>query len=274
MRKNKTPLTWEQIVQSCENSTVIQGIIVMADPHEQYFKVQIGYRKDETPIFGFLPFSEFSIQNLILTHTSTNDTGIITLGKDAIFAIGRTIDVCIDGILTNGIYLSRKKIQLNPFNNFKIHDEVICTITSIHHPYVFVDIGNGIVALNRVHDLSSCRYNNVANWFKIGDKFPAIITEIGDDKRITVSRKAYFQKHSSDYDDIKEDQAILCRVASPIDNGRNGWFVEMTPLAFGIMDTKEEMDFHEGDEVICFIQKITPRLDGKIAYHLKFISIV
>lgn len=271
MRKErKQLLTWDEIVQSYEDHTVVRGKIIMADPNEQYFKVQIGYKEDETPILAILPFSEFSIQNLTLSKTSEINTNTFSLGKDAIFSVGKWIEFYINSIISpEKIYLSRKATQVIPFHNLQEGQEVICTITSINHPFVFVDIGKGIVALNMVQELSSCRYENVANWFNVGEKFPAIITEIGIDKRISVSRKEYFLKHASDYDDIKEDQTRICRIATPIDNG---WFVEISPLVFGIMDTKEKMNFKEGEEVICFIKKINNRFDGKLAYHLKFVA--
>lgn len=263
-RESKKLLTLEEIKQSFSEQTLISGQIIFADPNDKIFKVLIGQNEDQSPIYGILPFDEFSVQNFNLIKPDPKNPNQFILGKDAFFSGGKWINCYIISMNNNNIYISRKMTQTIEFYNLEVGQEVNCEITSLNHPYTFVDIGKGIVALNLIQDLSITRYTDVKNWFNVGDKFSAIITDIQPNKRIFVSRKAYFEKHSLN-ETIKINQILPCRIADKI---AGGYFVEITPLISGIMDT--EKTFQEGQNVLCYVKRITKRNNGKIAYHLTF----
>lgn len=260
-------LTMPELEKCFKDKILISGKILSADPDEQIFKVLIGYKEDDSPILGILHFNDYSLQPQELLKPDPIYPNRNLLGKDAIFSGGNWINCFITRISEN-IYISRSLTQTS-YCNLKIGQEVICTVTGLHHPSTFVDIGNGIIALNTIQELAVTRYEDVNNWFEIGEKFPAIITEITPDKKIFVSRKQYYKKHTPDI--IKEHEMRICRICNPT---YNGYFVEIDALTSGIMDAEANLNFSEGDEVVCFVQKITQRIDGKTHYHLKFCNLV
>lgn len=261
-KKLAQPLTLEEIQQSFVEQTVISGQIISANPYQKIFKVLIGRNKDRSPIFGTLSFDDYSIQHFRLLEADTSNPSNFILGKDAYFSIGNWIKCYIISMNNNNIYLSRKETQLITFQNLQIGQEVNCKVTTLNHPYTFVDIGNGIIALAPINELSLTRYTDVKNWFNIGDKFSAIITNITPDKKICVSRKAYIEKTTYNKK-ILPEEIIPCRISNKLDGG---YFVEITPLISGIMDTEEILD--EGSYVLGYVKKVKELKNGKIGYQL------
>ena len=260
-KTKKKLLTMPELERCFESKISISGKMLSADPDEQIFKVLIGYKDDDSPILGILHFNDYSLQPQELLKPDPLYPNRNILGKDAIFSGGTWINCFITSISEN-IYISRTLTQAHSYHNLKVGQEVTCTITGLHHPSTFVDIGNGIIALNIIQELAVTRYENVNKWFEIGEKFPAIITEITPDNRIYVSRKQYFMRHTPDI--IKEHEMRICRICNPI---ASGYFVEIDPLNTGIMDAEANENFSEGDEVVCFVQRVTKRTDGKTHYH-------
>lgn len=264
-RKTNILLTKEDIYKKFEDQATVTGQIVFADPIAEIFKIRIGKNDDETFIEGILPFSEFSVQNLRLLTPDPNNIHKNILGKDAFFAAGQWIKCDIISISNDIIYLSRRSRQIIPFHNLQIGDEVNCTVTALKHPLTFVEIEHDFLALNCIKDLSNTKYSNIEKWIKVGDQFKAIITEITPDKRIFVSRKAFFDKYYSNI--IRTGQMVMGTVGQKVDGG---YFVELTPSIAGIMDVDENQTFYEGQNVLCIVNRKNRLPNGNMAYHLEF----
>lgn len=219
-------------------------------------------------IWGILPFDEFSIQPQKLIKPDLFDPALDALDQAAVFSVGKWIAAKITSMSSGKIYLSRKRNQQKTFEHFLIGQSVICQVTSLAGFAAFVDIGEGIVAIAHISELSVTRYKDINKWLHIGEKFLGIITSISEDGKIIVSRKEYHLGHDIS---LNRNQAILAKVGSPLPDG-TGYFVEITPSISGIMNSERDVEFEEAQEVICCVRRYVVLNNGNIGYKLSFVG--
>lgn len=224
-----------------ELNLTVSGKIISYDATNRKFLVEVQTNwKDEKIILAEMPFEEFSFQNVILT----NSRGELTI--DAVKAKGLKFEANVMEVSSKKIIISRKRAQEEATKKMKCGKYVSATIVSVCPYAVFCDIGNGIIAMNHISELSKIFYNCISKWVSVGDTYMAKITSI-DGTKFTISRKEYYDDISK-YSEYSVGQVVECRVGRRVENIFSpGYVLEITPGFNGIMDTGR---FYEEGEVI------------------------
>lgn len=242
------PLTFEDVRNCMHSHTPLSGRIIAADPHTQSFSVELD--SAQFPMFGTLPFSDFSVQDSDFMADNTY------LSKYARHQVGKAVVAYVTSC--EPIKLSRIERQQHAMSFLKEGQPVLCKATHYSKFGVFVElddqIGSGLTALCPHSNLSLVRYSDISKWISIGETFPAIIKSISQDGKINVSRKEYYQISSS-YENYSVDQIILCKVGPALSDGI-GYFVEVNPGITGILDLPNlDLKLYEGMYISAVITK-------------------
>lgn len=165
--------------------------------------------------------------------------------------VARVVSIPSEGL----IELDRKHLLLDTIETLKnkIGTVITATIENIVCYGIFVDIGNGVRSLCHIRNISKCRYKNIRNILKNGEKVLVKIMDFDPySKRFIVSRKDAYERRTFN----KFDKTVVM-VADEIDR-KDGYYVEIDPATSGIMDKYPEMpDLKMGDYCYASVKKDT-----------------
>lgn len=149
------------------------------------------------------------------------------------------------------IIVSRKTVQKEFIDNLTIGEVIDAEIYKITNFGLFVNLGEGVIALLPITNISKARINFPNKWFSIGEKIKVKITDISFDPiRITVSRKEIYSDPCYERGDI-----IKVRISRIHDD--ISYFVEINPGCTGIMDifNLHVSEIYEGQTVNAIVKK-------------------
>lgn len=167
--------------------------------------------------------------------------------------IGRYVITEIENINSDGtIELNRSRIMERTVNY--LSENIGATVEAIVKevvPYgAFIDIGNGVVTLLHVRNISISRMRNVCTYLKRGNKIKVVIESFDSKKcRFKTSRKAAYKKEQ-----LLVGSVVLVSTKEPV--GYDGIFVEYNPATRGIMDIPPNVKFKEHQKVFCYIKGV------------------
>ena len=135
--------------------------------------------------------------------------------------------------------------------------EIVNGIVKSIQPYgAFVEIGEGIVGLLHVQNISVARIKTPEERFKIGQNINVVIKSIEENTgRITLSYKELLGTWQENIETFHEGD-IVTGIAREIEKNNNGIFIELKPNLVGLADYKPNIDY--GKDVIVNIKKIIP----------------
>ena len=132
---------------------------------------------------------------------------------------------------------------------------VDATIETMYEHGVFVDIGNGIISMIYVTEISRARYFNLNQVFSIGEELKVRIMEYKPDtKHFIISRKAAYENTMN----FEPGAAFIVTINHFVNDNKDGIFVEYDPAHIGIMDFNPYVlpsDFKFGDRVVVVLKK-------------------
>lgn len=160
------------------------------------------------------------------------------------------------------IIVSRRAVQKEILNDLSVGEIIDAEIWNIADFGLFVDLGEGVIALLPVINISRARTFKLANWFSVGDKIKVTVTKIDlePEVRIEVSRK---ELYSAIYDKGEIVEVKICAK-----HDKTSYFVEIDPGSTGIMDIDDLPipEFEEGTKVMARIRNRKP--DGHYKLNL------
>lgn len=160
------------------------------------------------------------------------------------------------------IIVSRRAVQKEILNDLSVGKIIDAEIWKIDDFGLFVDLGEGVIALLPVINISRAYIFKLTNWFSVGDKIKVTVTEIDlePELRITVSRK---ELYSRIYDKGEIVEVKICAK-----HDKTSYFVEIDPGSAGIMDIDDFPipEFEEGTKVMARIRSRKP--DGRYKLNL------
>ncbi len=135
--------------------------------------------------------------------------------------------------------LSRKKAQekcRKEFLSTLVKGDVIgAKITHLESFGAFCDIGCGISALLPIDSISVSRISHPKDRFKVGDDIKAVVKDVSEDGKITLSMKELLGTWQENADLFSVGQTVTGVVRSVEDYGI---FVELTPNLAGLAELK------------------------------------
>ena len=231
------------MAQSSE--TILEAVVVMCDSDHNLI-VDLGIMR------GIIPHDEGAIG---ISEGLTRDIALISrVGRAVSFIV---TDICEDQDGKKYAVLSRKAAQEKCRDYILkqkcIGDIIDAKITHLESFGAFCDIGCGNIALLPIDAISVSRISHPKDRFCVGDNIKAIIKNIDDDKKITLSHKELLGTWEQNSAAFSQGQTVSGIVRSVEDYGV---FVELTPNLAGLAEPKD--DVYVGQMASVFIKSIIP----------------
>ncbi len=242
-RKNiSSPVNLAQVQASGE---IVEGNVIMCDSMRN-MTVDLGCMR------GIIPREDGAIG---IAEGYTRDIALIS-------RVGRPVSFVVTAIKTdeNGrLYalLSRKKAQ-NKCREYILKEKCIgdiinARVTHLESFGAFCDIGCGNVALLPIDSISVSRISHPKDRLRVGQDIKAIIKNIDEDGRITLTRKELLGTWEENVSMFSTGQTVSGVVRS-IEN--YGIFVELTSNLAGLAEPKN--DVYVGQQASVYIKSIIP----------------
>lgn len=242
-----------------ENSSVT-GIAIRIVPQERKVVVALS-----SSVYADMPWDEATIYQHTFKLYAGGAYMSIIIPDQIVYLKNKKIRVKIKEIRDGTIVVSRKMNMLEAWNNIQ-NEQGLCVhnakVVRTHENGVFYDVGEGLDAFCYVEDYSRC-WINVLQYVKRNEDDDVIITSGQEENyRLYVSRR---EASAQRYEDIRVDQLFYVRISEPIYKYGilTGYYCEITPNVFGIVDTLEDTILKRGEKVLAAVKKVNHE-KGKI----------
>lgn len=225
--------------------TVLEATVVMCDSQHNLV-VNLGCMK------GIIPREEGAIG---ITDGTTRDIALITrVGKSVSFVVK---NITVDENGKPYAVLSRKTAQqlcreylLSQKRNGDVID---AKVTHLENFGAFCDIGCGNIALLPIDAISVSRISHPKDRFYVGENIKAVIKNIAEDGKITLSHKELLGTWEENAAMFSAGQTVSGVIRSVEDYGV---FVEIAPNLAGLAEPKENVSV--GKQASVYIKSIIP----------------
>lgn len=224
---------------------ILEAVVIMCDS-EHNLIVDLGIMR------GIIPREEGAIG---IAEGSTRDIALIS-------RVGKPVSFVITDIRENAdgkkyALLSRKIAQKKCLNYIltqkRTGDIIDAKITHLESFGAFCDIGCGNIALLPIDAISVSRISHPKDRFSVGDDIKAIIKNIDENKKITLSHKELLGTWKQNSAAFSQGQTVSGVVRSVEEYGI---FVELTPNLAGLAESKEGV--FAGQTASVYIKSIIP----------------
>lgn len=203
-------------------------------------------------IKGIIPKNEGALG---IKEGTVRDIALISrVGKSVCFTVE---DICSDNRGLPYAVLSRRGAQLKcreEFVNKLIPGDIInAKITHLESFGAFCDIGCGIIALLPIDSISVSRISHPRDRFRTGDTIKAVIKNIAEDGKITLSHKELLGTWAENAEKFCAGQTVSGVIRSV---ESYGIFVEITPNLAGLAEPRN--DCFIGQKTSVYIKSIIP----------------
>lgn len=234
-----------QLTAAQSSETILEAVVTMCDS-DHNLVVDLGIMR------GIIPREDGAIG---ISEGSTRDIALISrVGRAVCFVI---TDICEDENGKKYALLSRKIAQKKCLeyilNEKHIGDIIDAKITHLEPFGAFCDIGCGNVALLPIDAISVSRISHPKDRFCVGDSIKAIIKNIDEDKKITLSHKELLGTWEQNSAKFSQGQTVSGIVRSVEEYGI---FVELTPNLAGLAEPKDNV--FVGQTASVYIKSIIP----------------
>lgn len=231
------------LTEAQAKQTVLESVVTMCDAAHNLI-VDLGC------MMGVIPREEGAIG---ISDGSTRDIALISrVGKPVSFVIS---EIRVDDFGRPCAYLSRKRAQELCKKYItgvkKIGDVINARVTHLESFGAFCDIGCGNIALLPIDAISVSRISHPRDRFKAGDDIKAIIKNIAEDGRITLSHKELLGTWEENAELFSAGQTVTGVIRSVEDYGV---FVELTPNLAGLAEPRP--DVFIGQQASVYIKSI------------------
>ena len=244
--ENKKHMTSEaSLITAHSLELILEASVTMCDADHNLI-VDLGVMK------GIIPREEGALG---IKEGKTRDIALISrVGRPVSFVI---IGFEIDGFGKKYALLSRRIAQercLNYILKNKCNGDIInARITHLETFGAFCDIGCGNVALLPIDAISVSRISHPKDRFFVGDCIKAIIKNIDENNKITLSHKELLGTWEENASRFSQGQTVSGVVRS-VEN--YGIFVELAPNLAGLAEPKENVKV--GQTASVYIKSIIP----------------
>ena len=233
------------LFQAQQNGTILEANVTMCDSAHN-MTVDLGCMK------GLIPRDEGAIG---ISEGVTRDIALISrVGRPVCFIVE---EIKSDGYGNSYALLSRRKAQEMcmeyVFNNLSAGDIIDVCITHLESFGAFCDFGCGNIGLLPIDSISVSRISHPKDRFKVGDTIRAVISNIGDDGRVTLSHKELLGSWEENCNSFSQGETVSGIVRSIEEYGI---FVELAPNLAGLAEPKDGVKV--GQTASVYIKSIIP----------------
>ncbi len=226
-QNRKNLFTPSFLSEAAKTGEILESVAFVCDS-EHNLLVDLGTIK------GIIPRDEGAIG---ISDGSTRDIALISrVGKPVSFIVEK-IEADENGKLI--ARLSRRRAQEKcraEFLSTLVKGDVIgAKITHLESFGAFCDIGCGVPALLPIDSISVSRISHPKDRFRVGDDIKAVVKDIADDGKITLTHKELLGTWQENADLFSVGQTVTGIVRSVEDYGI---FVELTPNLAGLAELK------------------------------------
>ena len=241
--ENKIQFTLNELIDAKQEEKVLEGIVKMCDASHNLI-IDLGC------ISGIIPREEGALG---IADGTTRDIALISrVGKPVCFVVQ---DIKTDSQNKTFALLSRRRAQElckeNIYNNMSSGDIVNARITHMESFGAFCDIGCGNIALLPIDAISVSRISHPKDRFYVGEDIKAVIKNIADDGKITLSHKELLGTWEENACMFSAGQTVTGVVRSVEDYGI---FVEITPNLAGLAEPRPDVKI--GQQASVYIKSI------------------
>lgn len=239
------PITQSALISAQANGTILEAKVIMCD-YEHNMTVDLGCMK------GIIPRAEGAIG---ISEGTTRDIALISrVGRPVCFTV---TDFATDAFGKTYAVLSRKKAQEvcrdYMLSNCRCGDIVRAKVTHLESFGAFCDIGCGNIALLPIDAISVSRISHPSDRFFEGENISAIISNIDENGRLTLSHKELLGTWEENAASFMHGQTVSGIVRS-VEN--YGIFIELAPNLAGLAEPKEGIK--AGQSASVYIKSIIP----------------
>lgn len=233
------------LIAAQTEKSVLEANVIMCDAAHN-MTVDLGIMR------GVIPREEGAIG---IAEGITRDIALISrVGRPVCFTVTR-FDTDASG--RTYAVLSRKQAQqmcLNRILSTKHCGDIIdAKVTHLESFGAFCDIGCGNIALLPIDAISVSRISHPKDRFRVGDNIKAIIKNIAEDGKITLSHKELLGTWEENATLFSQGQTVSGVVRSVEEYGI---FVELTPNLAGLAEPRDGVGV--GQTVSIYIKSIIP----------------
>ncbi len=203
-------------------------------------------------IRGVIPKNEGALG---IKEGTVRDIALISrVGKSVCFTV---TEICTDKRGLPYAILSRRNAQLKCREEFVSTltpgDIISAKITHLESFGAFCDIGCGIIALLPIDSISVSRISHPRDRFRTGDTIKAVVKNIAEDGKITLTHKELLGTWAENADKFCAGQTVSGVIRSV---ESYGIFVEITPNLAGLAEPRN--DCFIGQKTSVYIKSIIP----------------
>ena len=245
IQNKKTTLTTAALAEAKVQQTVLEAPVIMCDASHNLI-VNLGCMK------GIIPRTEGALG---ISDGSTRDIALISrVGKQVCFVV---TSFASDSNGRPYAILSRRKAQElcreYILSQKQSGDIIDAKITHLESFGAFCDIGCGIIALLPIDAISVSRISHPKDRFFVGENIKAVIKNIADDGKITLSHKELLGTWEQNAELFSAGQTVTGVIRSVEDYGI---FVEITPNLAGLAEPNGNAVV--GQQASVYIKSIIP----------------
>ena len=239
----KNRFTSADLAEAKVQETVLEAPVIMCDAAHNLV-VNLGCMK------GVIPREEGALG---ISDGTTRDIALISrVGKTVCFVVS---SITVDSSGKPYALLSRRRAQelcrSHITETCRCGDIINAKITHLESFGAFCDIGCGIIALLPIDSISVSRISHPKDRFYVGENIRAVIKNIDDDGKITLSHKELLGTWDQNAEMFSAGQTVSGVVRSVEDYGI---FVEITPNLAGLAEPKP--DVKVGQQASVYIKSI------------------
>lgn len=239
----KNRFTSADLAEAKVQETVLEAPVIMCDAAHNLV-VNLGCMK------GVIPREEGALG---ISDGTTRDIALISrVGKTVCFVVS---SITVDSSGKPYALLSRRRAQelcrCHILETCRCGDIINAKITHLESFGAFCDIGCGIIALLPIDSISVSRISHPKDRFYVGENIRAVIKNIDDDGKITLSHKELLGTWDQNAEMFSAGQTVSGVVRSVEDYGI---FVEITPNLAGLAEPKP--DVKVGQQASVYIKSI------------------
>lgn len=246
-------------IRKISYGTVVIGVATKFDVKRREVEVDLGY-----PWTGIIPENEVSVNDFTFSEGAFTPHQISSI-------IGKKIRAIVTEVLgPHKVLLSRRISLIDTWETLQEGQELVGQILNNVGYGIFIDIGNGLSTYLHKKECSTTRMQNTRNWFKKNETVKIKLINKGTEpgQKIICSRILAYPEMKNIEEPYNVGDIIAVRISYPVPEG---YFCEITPRIYGIIDVPEMIKVSDGDTIKAVIKRIFPTEKGD-GIHLKYLK--
>ena len=242
--RKKVRYSMEDLKSALENGTILEGKAVKSDSKLNLY-VELGRN-----ITGVISYDDFEVRH----GGATKSIAVLSkVGKIVAFKVVNITNKNGEHIVKLSRKSAQEQCKAEFIDKLTPGDIVDAKVTHIEKYGLFCDIGCGCIALLPIENMCVTRISNPKQTLKYVKRIKAVIKNIGDDGKITLTHKELIGTWEEEVSKFDIGDTVIGTVRSV---EKYGVFVELSPNLTGLAEPITGVE--PGNKVSVYVKGITP----------------